>query len=183
MRTLNAGASTTQPATRNQHQHHATEYSCGYVPRATDGGNKDDAAYHRAATLALWSSHCRAKHVGRFRRFRVTNIRCFLWHVGAEGRWGAKGRARAAPCPRASAACARGAAARRWPATPATWKTGRARRHVSSLVFFPIPAIGSIARGTQWLSCSMHGSMGRTLNTSAIACRVLRNQLPELGKD
>ena len=29
-------------------------------PCATDGGNNDDAAHHRAAILALWSSHCQA---------------------------------------------------------------------------------------------------------------------------
>ena len=46
-----------------------------------------------------------------------------------------------------------------------------------------IPVIGSIARGTQQLNCSMRGSMGRALNTSAVACRVLWNQLPELGED
>ena len=37
--------------------------------------------------------------------------------------------------------------------------------------------------GTQWRNCSMHGSMGRAVNNSAIACRVLWNQLPELGDD
>ena len=47
----------------------------------------------------------------------------------------------------------------------------------------PIPAIGSIARGTQRLNCSMRGSMERALNNSAVECRVLWNQLPELVKD
>ena len=45
------------------------------------------------------------------------------------------------------------------------------------------PVIGSMARGTQRLSCSMGGSMGRALNDSAVGCRVLWNHLPELGED
>ena len=48
---------------------------------------------------------------------------------------------------------------------------------------FPIPEIGSMARGTQWPNCSVYGPWSRALNNSAIACRVLWNQLPELGKD
>ena len=47
----------------------------------------------------------------------------------------------------------------------------------------PIPVIGSVARGTQRLNCSMRGSMERALNNSAVECRVLWNQLPELVKD
>ena len=48
---------------------------------------------------------------------------------------------------------------------------------------FPIPVIGSIARGTQRLNCSMHGPWSRALNNSAVECRVLWNQLPEFVKD
>ena len=47
----------------------------------------------------------------------------------------------------------------------------------------PIPVIGSIARGTQRLSCSTHAPWSRALNNSAVECRVLWNQLPEFVKD
>ena len=46
-----------------------------------------------------------------------------------------------------------------------------------------IPVIGSIARGTQRLNCSMRGSMERALSNSAVECRMLWNQLPEVVKD
>ena len=65
-------------------------------------------------------------------------------------------------------------AARTPPATSCTSML-RTRAAVSSLL--PIPVIGSIARGTQRLNCSMRGSMERALNNSAVECRVLWNQL------
>ena len=46
-----------------------------------------------------------------------------------------------------------------------------------------IPVIGSIARVIQRLNCSVRGSMERALNNSAVECRVLWNQSPELVKD
>ena len=48
-----------------------------------------------------------------------------------------------------------------------------------------IPVIGSIARGDQRLNCStsMRGPWSRALNSSAVECRVLWNQLPEFVKD
>ena len=52
-----------------------------------------------------------------------------------------------------------------------------------AISLFPIPAIGTIERGTQWLNCLIYGPWSRTLNASAIACRVPRNRLPELRKD
>ena len=49
------------------------------LPRATDDGNKDASAHHRAAILALWSSHCRAEN----RRYNADSCLpqccCLLW--------------------------------------------------------------------------------------------------------
>ena len=38
------------------------------LPRATDGGNKDDSAHYWEASGALWRAHCKAGigHIGRF---------------------------------------------------------------------------------------------------------------------
>ena len=46
-----------------------------------------------------------------------------------------------------------------------------------------IPVTCSIARGAQWLNCSMYSPSSRALSNSAIASRVLWNQLPELIKE
>ena len=66
------------------------------------------------------------------------------------------------------------------PAVAATWHrtdgrgagVGQGQVMVSRLPTI-IPVIGSIARGTQRLNCSMRGSMGRAWNNSAVECRVL----------
>ena len=58
------------------------------------------------------------------------------------------------------------------------WKRWAGVWAENSLV--PIPVIAFIARGTQGLNCSVHGSMGRALNNSAVACRVPWNQLPAI---
>ena len=43
--------------------------------------------------------------------------------------------------------------------------------------------VGPVACGTQWLSCSMHGSMGRALNSSAVECRMLWDHITAIGQD
>ena len=52
------------------------------VPRVTDGGNKDGSAHHRAANVALWREHTAKPESASGRRFLITKICCFLWHVG-----------------------------------------------------------------------------------------------------
>ena len=56
-------------------------------------------------------------------------------------------------------------------------------RSEATTSLLPIPAIGSIARGTQPLNCSMHAPWSRALNNSAIECRVLWNQFRDFAKD
>ena len=58
---------------------------------------------------------------------------------------------------------------------------GSCRRSTASP--FPILVIGSIARGTRRLNCSMRASTGRASSNSAVEYRVLWNQFPELRKD
>ena len=53
------------------------------------------------------------------------------------------------------------------------WCTARARASRFTASRVPVPVNGAIARGTQWLSCSMYGPCSHALNNSAIACRVL----------
>ena len=62
-----------------------------------------------------------------------------------------------------------GRAPRRAQARKANHNHGR-RRGASDFVFSEFRLIGSTARGTLWLNCSMHGPRSRTLNNAAIAC-------------
>ena len=47
------------------------------APRATDDGNKDEAAHLRGASLALWRSHCQAA-IGPKLPTSLTKICCAL---------------------------------------------------------------------------------------------------------
>ena len=52
------------------------------VPRATGGGNKDDTARHRAASVALCRSHCQAGIGPPEVDYFIAKICGFLRHVG-----------------------------------------------------------------------------------------------------
>ena len=54
-------------------------------PRATDSGDKDEAAPPLSGYSGTVTSQ-RSAHMGRIRRSRITNTCCFRWHVGREGR-------------------------------------------------------------------------------------------------
>ena len=51
-----------------------------------------------------------------------------------------------------------------------------------SVSLFPIPVIGSITRGTQWLNCSMHSSMEPCIEQFSLWVSRAMEPIPGIGK-